>query len=635
MATLRQSFSSVFFLVFAIGPHVASAVVFPLEAERFMPNSTFLRNRADASGGQTVHLTPGEEVTLTFCLRRTSYVSISNGVYSNDGRSDKVVIRLDHTDVGSFSSKQHSHFGDYWGVMVSSGSIGKPFSVPSGEHSLVLKVESADEYGIEIDKVDLFVSDSGLTEWDVKCLLPCLDDSQTNLSPGRDDVLPAKVEQRSRSTSCAEEDNVKIPVYHDTARRYRLTASLPTYQPLTNLNKREADFSSCDIFSSELWQIGNDDGLSDEFRNYSSPDGSRTFEVSGASGDFPGVINFGSVEKITLDLTFRVDGPSRGSQGSEVGSVLTINLTDILPGEDFQVGLRFRGRTAEYSTTDYKSFSSENTLHTWDIPDFTWLESSENSIRLVLKNPHYKQFPNGKEGAIKFDFIRLNMRRERGEKVFTIYSSKDVIVEGLEVDFWWLSPNTMKLRRTDTEETWSRVDFFRVYVRIPYSASFEQIFVMYQDGNVRLLPLPPNHLDWIPFGSSVIVGQTDASSFRPYAAIQHVDLNPQKLQMTLTYKDGGNVRLKLINKISKTILQIEEATYARDTNAYPFMMLRSMWVDDTNNDVEKVSSAGSASVTRHILGNWKPFFSPSVLFHRKCVSRHNTLSPDIRLDMLP
>lgn len=631
MATHGKSFRWAFFYAYAITEHVALAAVFPLEAESFTSNSTFLRSRAEASGRQTVHLSSGEKVTLTFCLRHTSYVSVSNGVYSNDGPSDKVLIRLDHTEVGSFSSKQHSNFGHFWEVMVPTGSIGKAFSLPSGEHSLVLKVESADEYGIEIDKLDLFVSDSGLTEWDVKCLLPCLDDSLTNLSPGRDDVLPATIEQRSHSTSCAEEDNVKIPVYHNTAKRYRLTASLPSYLPLTNLNRRQPDFTSCDIFSSELWQIGIADGLSSEFRNHSSLDTGRTFEVSGASGDFPGVINFGSSDKISLDISFRVDGPSHGSQGSEIGSVLTINLTDILPGQDIQVGLRFRGRGSEYSTADYKSFSSEKTFQTWHIPDFTWSEMSENSIRLVLQKGQYTQIPY----AIKFDFIRLNKRPERGEKVFTIYSSKDVVVEGLEVDFWWLAPRTMELRRTDTGETWSRVDFFRVYVRLPYSTSFAQIFVMYQDGNVRLLPLPPNHLDWIPFGSSVIVGQSDASAFRPHAAIQRVDLNPQKLQMTLTYNDGGSSRLQLINEIFRTILQIDEATYARDTNAYPFMMLRSMWVDDTNNDVEKVASTGSASVTRHILGNWKPFYAPTVLFHRKCVSLHNTLSPDIQLDMLP
>ena len=60
------------------------------------------------------------------------------------------------------------------------------------------------------------------------------------------------------------------------------------------------------------------------------------------------------------------------------------------------------------------------------------------------------------------------------------------------------------------------------------------------------------------------------------------------------------------------------------------MTFRSMWVADGNADVDHVSTPQGVWP---ILTGWENLTSPYVLFFRACISRHNTLSPDIRVDV--
>ncbi|KAH3847737.1 hypothetical protein DPMN_090068 [Dreissena polymorpha] len=48
--------------------------------------------------------------------------------------------------------------------------------------------------------------------------------------------------QKSRLTNCAEEDNVNIPVFHESTRIFTVTASLPKHT--TFANNRGADFTN-------------------------------------------------------------------------------------------------------------------------------------------------------------------------------------------------------------------------------------------------------------------------------------------------------------------------------------------------------------------------------------------------------
>ncbi|KAK6189824.1 hypothetical protein SNE40_001811 [Patella caerulea] len=127
-----------------------------------------------------------------------------------------------------------------------------------------------------------------------------------------------------------------------------------------------------------------------------------------------------------------------------------------------------------------------------------------------------------------------------------LYSSGRVVLEGIRVDFWWHSPESMELVRPSTGDTWNNIAYFRIYVSLPWSDDYSQVFVLYQDGNMRLLNPTPHGLDWTPFGTSVIFGQTDVDDFRPAVSITKVEIEPEELTMKIIYSDGSSTDANLV-----------------------------------------------------------------------------------------
>ncbi|KAK3596439.1 hypothetical protein CHS0354_033402 [Potamilus streckersoni] len=143
---------------------------------------------------------------------------------------------------------------------------------------------------------------------------------------------------------------------------------------------------------------------------------------------------------------------------------------------------------------------------------------------------------------------------------------------------------------------------------------------MYQDGNVRLLPITPHGLDWIPFGSSILIGQSNHMAVRPAAPLRNSDIDPKELTIQLTYWDGSVLSLKLDVTMKETTVIVSDAVYARSFSSNPFLTFRSMWVADGNADVDYVG--------------WETLRGNSYAFFRKCISKHNTLSPKHRVKIL-
>ena len=57
-----------------------------------------------------------------------------------------------------------------------------------------------------------------------------------------------------------------------------------------------------------------------------------------------------------------------------------------------------------------------------------------------------------------------------------------------------------------------------------------------------------------------------------------------------------------------------------------------MWVADGNADVDHVTVDGTE--TRSKISCWTELTGMYVVFYRKCTSKHNTLSPDIILNII-
>ncbi len=154
--------------------------------------------------------------------------------------------------------------------------------------------------------------------------------------------------------------------------------------------------------------------------------------------------------------------------------------------------------------------------------------------------------------------------------------------------------------------------------------SWPEVLVVYQDGNVRLKPHPPQGTKDTCFGSSVILGPAAENPFRPFIDIAAIDIEPRGPCLRVAFADGDKARWCL--KVSRREARLDVMPSARTD--LPVATFRSMWVSDGNADVERLDSGAS---TLPILGAWNTVNGAGLVFRRAVFSRHNISAPDIRI----
>ena len=429
--------------------------------------------------------------------------------------------------------------------------------------------------------------------------------------------------QRSVVTDCAEEDNVHVPIYFNNIGEFTLTATLPGYASLTRANNRNANFTNCELISRTVWMLGSDDTTSTEFAS-SCASLPSSFHVDNQTTHMCGALN--NQNRRELTLTFIANGPSSGEVESSIGSLLTVQFAQITG--TLVVEAAAYGRANTWLSLGRNTFTSTRSRSfTWQVPDLTWMEGN-NMIRLIVIPADSSANAGG-----TFDYIKLEKRQETGEfEIAEVYNNGITIVKAIGKDFWWLHPQAMVLQNTRTGLQWSNVVYLRVLRKIPSINSWPEVFVLYQDGNSRILTFPPSGIDWIPFGSSVIIGASDPDSVRPYAAISRIDFDPRTLKFTLYFSAGGQAVLSIATNITTTVVTVSNITYAMNASR-PFATFRSMWVSNGNSDVDHVRSDANTRAWHIMQDRWTSLTGKNFLFFRTCVSQHNTLSPDIRIQV--
>ncbi|KAL3877039.1 hypothetical protein ACJMK2_034795 [Sinanodonta woodiana] len=572
--------------------------------------------RSEASGQATLKMNKGQTVSIEFCMMTLSEIEVQNVWYSNDGESDLITVTVDNTKLGEVLTEPLYKNGAGWNIFNPSGSLGSIIYLSEGRHQLSLYIEKGDEYGVEIDKIELFIH-NGKEEHSLDCKVFCFDDISYDHGIAETGfghyTSKGKLVQKSKMTLCAEEDNINIPIFHDSARKYIISVNLPHYTSFAN--NRMADFDNCKMTFS-LWSFRDIDLSQTQPVTQSS--GVATLSVTPLETDWQSnLISYG------LIIEFSLDGPSLGMMDSEIGSVIKVSFRGIINPVD--VTMQYFGRWSQWSESTNKTVYSNKTWDTWAVPDFTWREGRGNSIRLTITAFRIEQ--------IHIEEIVMNKRGLAMDQSMMVYNDGMTIIDVVDIDAWWRVNETMTLKTLNDGRVFQGVDYFRIYRKIPWSENnFCQVFVMYQDGNVRLLPITPHGLDWIPFGSSILIGQSDHMALRPAAPVRHADIDPKELTIELTYLDGSFLSLKLDARMKETMIIVSNALYARSLASYPFLTFRSMWVSNGNADVDNVSVDGNEP--HHILSGWSTLRGTAFAFFRKCISKHNTLSPDIRVKII-
>jgi len=195
------------------------------------------------------------------------------------------------------------------------------------------------------------------------------------------------------------------------------------------------------------------------------------------------------------------------------------------------------------------------------------------------------------------------------------------VVKVCNVSDWW-RPYSMNVVVNGNSASGHYLQYYR---KIEGEDSWPQFLVLYEDGNMRIKPHPPEGIADVCFGSSVIIGPATPAT-RPYVDIQKVQINPSALSLDITYRNGETAHIDLFVNCSQAVAEVEIG-YSTSTGI-PFATFRSMWVADGNADVDHIrASTGNFPV----LAGWTNLEGLWWSFHREIDSTHNRSAPDVQI----
>ena len=207
-----------------------------------------------------------------------------------------------------------------------------------------------------------------------------------------------------------------------------------------------------------------------------------------------------------------------------------------------------------------------------------------------------------------------------------IYDDKNVIIETVKETPWWRNNGGMDVSAKGGMAV-SNVIYFRIYKIIPETQlEYAQVFVLYEDGNSRIISQPPLGMKNVTFGPSVILGAAETHNF---VGIDSVKIDPTNLSMDLIYEDKTTAHVELKVDRNQNIVDVSNITY--DTSNRPFARFRSMWVRDGNADTDHIQTQDGVFP---IMGGWTELKGTWWQFFRKVPSIHNTYCPDIKIEVI-
>ena len=594
------------FVVVMLMVTLTCAKLFTLEVEKFAPASMRMP-RSGASGNFTVLMRNGDFMHISVCLRVATFVRIRNVVFSNDGGPDAVRTLIDDRQMGTFQTSAVLDDGNGWNNFRSSGELDGKAILDIGRHTITLRA-TTDKWGIEIDNVVLIVGDEHLKLEDLLCNLYCFDINYDS-KPKMNLVPRGRFVQKSVSTHCTEQDNVKVQLFHETANHFDVIANLPKYVSFAN-NKKPV-YDNC-VLSTPYW-IFKDQTVSQEHGEVTAKNSKLSFA--------------GSNKKIAITVTFnlRKMTPTRELDERFVNSVLYVKMRN-MHRENVKIKPEYK-KNGEWISLQVVEFTPFSNDYTWTFPDRTWDILEDNIITLYIE-PGQQQ--------VLIDTMKLESQPPP-DTTIDLYADSNTVYQAVRFGFWqhWTdSPDSMTvLINNGNVNEHHKVDSIRIYAKVPWTGGYSQVFVLYQDGRVRIQTVTPHGLDYVPFGSSINIGQPESvNSLRPYSPIKKIVISPRANSMIMEYNNGNRATLILDASFNQTTLKIRDCVFKKDRHVYPLITIKSMWISDGNSHTDHVTIDGQSS--HHVMSEWREIFGSSAVFFRKCISAHNTQAPDITVKIV-
>lgn len=207
------------------------------------------------------------------------------------------------------------------------------------------------------------------------------------------------------------------------------------------------------------------------------------------------------------------------------------------------------------------------------------------------------------------------------ETVTNIHDDGNWVIEVCDLSDWW-RPYQITATVDGASASGS---YLRIAKKIPGLASWPQVLVLYEDGNLRIKPHPPEGVEDVCFGSSVVVGPA-VPAMRPYVDIQSVEIHPETsvIGLDFLYRNGETAHVSFRVDSTEAVATVEVGYIT--SASLPFVTFRSMWVADGNADVDHIASGGSSYTIR---SGWTTLSGAAWFFYRHVESTHNKSAPDI------
>ncbi len=163
-----------------------------------------------------------------------------------------------------------------------------------------------------------------------------------------------------------------------------------------------------------------------------------------------------------------------------------------------------------------------------------------------------------------------------------LFENEKIVVYGITQPSFW-RPVRAHVRIGDRVET--NLHLLQLFVK--HDGKQSEIVVMYpQDGYWRMKALPPKHLPDSGFGSSFLIGPVEQDQ-RPVVNLKQVVFDPALMRYELSYERGGSATVDVAGFDEvRTRLDVRLQDVAQKSQ--PFAVLRSMYVEKGNGDVESV-----------------------------------------------
>jgi hypothetical protein len=227
------------------------------------------------------------------------------------------------------------------------------------------------------------------------------------------------------------------------------------------------------------------------------------------------------------------------------------------------------------------------------------------------------------------DFRNCDMSNDPAFKAeprrVTLYETLDLQLIGYTFPSFW-RPNTVPVRVGNRVET--GLHLIQLFTK--YRQRTEEVLVLYPaDGYWRARPLPPPHLGYSAYGSSILVGPVETAG-RPFVDIKEIVFDPATLTFRLAFARGSGASLH-VQGVDEEHITLEVKLDTLVEASRPFAALRSMFVTETNADVARTAwrVPGSQAYEVAPVMDFRRATALEFWAGRRLPSRHNMSAPDM------